>query len=59
MDEQFKREVVERLARLEESVNNHIPGAIKRVEASVKAIDLKVWGILIALSGALLSIWLK
>jgi len=51
MDEQeFREDVLQRLAALEAAVHNHIPGQIKRVEETVHALDNKVWGVIVGLA---------
>lgn len=50
----------ERLARIEEAVNNHLPSIIARIEKSVGLIDRRLWwfmGVLVA--QALVVLFLK
>lgn len=59
MDEAFKLDVVQRLARLEEHVNNHIPSEFKDLRIRIRAIDGRLWAILVLTLGALLGAWLN
>lgn len=44
--EEWRSEIRERLARLEEAVDNHIPTRLARIEKSIDALGTKLWGLI-------------
>jgi len=59
MDEEFKLEVVQRLASLEGAVNNHIPGQLSDLRSRLRAVDSRLWAVLVLTLGALLGAWVN
>ncbi len=54
MTTQETRDIIQRLARLEEAVTNHIPGRIAQVESAIHALDSRIWGLVVGVSGTLI-----
>lgn len=55
MEEEILRDIVQRLARLEEAVTNHLPSQIGTLRAQVKSVDSRVWALLALGLAALLA----
>lgn len=55
----MEQEILQRLARLEEAVNNHIPGQLRHLTDQVRSLDLRLWGLLVLALGTLLAALLR
>lgn len=59
MEEEILRDIVQRLARLEEAVENHIPGRLAHLESALHAVDARLWAVLAGVILTALAAWLR
>ena len=59
MTDDLLQDILQRLARVEEAVQNHLPTQLRLIEKRMDSTETKLWALLVLALGAVLGAWLR